>query len=73
MFFLANPVPPGGLSLLDMEKDGVNVIEVPANSGPGTLNDAFFRFVVDMGPPGPDRKKGGTYGILPPGQSEKST
>jgi len=56
-----------------MEKDGVNVIEVPANSGPGTLNDAFFRFVVDMGPPGPDRKKGGTYGILPPGQSEKST
>jgi len=23
------------------------------------VNDAFFRFVVDMGAPGPDRKKGG--------------
>ena len=54
-------------AILDLEKDGVTVIEVPPGSGPGTLNDAFFRFVVDMGAPGPDRKKGGTYIILPPG------
>jgi len=53
-------------AILDLEKDGVTVVEVPAGSGPGTLNDAFFRFVVDMGAPGPDRKKGGTYIILPP-------
>ena len=44
--------------ILDLEKDGVTVVEVPAGSGPGTLDDAFFRFVVDMGAPGPDRKKG---------------
>ena len=37
------------------------VIEVPAGMGPGTINDAFFRFVVDMGAPGPDRGKGGKY------------
>jgi hypothetical protein len=42
------------------------VIEMPAGAGPGTVNDAFFRFVVDTGAPGPDRKKGGTYIILPP-------
>jgi len=53
-------------AILDLEKDGVTVVEVPAGSGPGTLNDAFFRFVVDMGAPGPDAKKGGMYLILPP-------
>ena len=44
-------------AMLDLEKDGVTVVEVPAGSGPGTVNDAFFRFVVDMGAPGPDAKK----------------
>jgi len=53
-------------AILDLQKDGPTVIECPPGAGPGTLNDAFFRFVVDMGAPGPDRKKGGTYIILPP-------
>ncbi|MDX2319301.1 MAG: DUF1254 domain-containing protein [Moritella sp.] len=53
-------------AMLDLEKDGVTVVEIPAGAGPGTLNDAFFRFVVDMGAPGPDAQKGGTYVILPP-------
>jgi len=52
--------------ILDLERDGATVVEVPAGAGPGTVNDAFFRFVVDMGAPGPDRKKGGMYIILPP-------
>ncbi len=53
--------------ILDLEKDGPTVVEVPAGSGPGTVNDAFFRFVIDMGGPGPDQGKGGKYLILPPG------
>jgi len=53
-------------SFMDLEKDGPTVVEIPAGAGPGTVNDAFFRFVVDMGAPGPDRKKGGMYIILPP-------
>ena len=53
--------------ILDLEKDGPTVVEVPPGAGPGTVNDAFFRFVVDMGAPGPDRGKGGKYLILPPG------
>ncbi len=52
--------------VLDLERDGATVVEIPAGAGPGTLNDAFFRFVVDMGAPGPDAKKGGMYIILPP-------
>jgi hypothetical protein len=55
----------------DLEKTGPLVIEVPPGTGPGTVNDAFFRFVVDMGAPGPDRGKGGKYLILPPGYEGK--
>jgi len=53
-------------SFFDLSKTGPLVVEMPKGAGPGTVNDAFFRFVVDMGAPGPDRKKGGTYIILPP-------
>ena len=53
-------------AILDLERDGPTVVEVPPGSGPGTVNDAFFRFVVDMGAPGPDRGAGGKYLILPP-------
>jgi len=51
---------------LDLQKEGPTVVEIPAGCGPGTVNDAFFRFVVDMGVPGPDRGEGGKYLILPP-------
>ena len=50
----------------DMKKHGSMVVEIPAGCGPGTVNDAFFRFVVDMGAPGPDKGKGGKYLILSP-------
>ena len=53
-------------SILDLEVDGPTVVEIPPGCGPGTVNDAWFRFVVDMGAPGPDRGQGGSYLILPP-------
>jgi hypothetical protein len=58
--------------ILDLEKDGPTVVEIPPRCGPGTVNDAFFRFVVDMGAPGPDKGKGGKYLILPPGYKDKA-
>ncbi|MGO4999546.1 DUF1254 domain-containing protein [Oceanisphaera sp. W20_SRM_FM3] len=54
------------LAFLELDKDGATVVEIPANSGPGTVDDAYFRFVTDMGTPGPDAGKGGKYLILPP-------
>jgi hypothetical protein len=54
-------------AILDLEKDGPTVVEIPPGAGPGTVNDAYFRFVVDMGAPGPDKGKGGKYLILPAG------
>lgn len=53
------------LVTLDLETDGPTVIEVPPGTGPGTVDDAFFRFVVDVGIPGPDQGKGGKYLIVP--------
>ena len=55
------------LGMLDLQRDGATVVEIPPGAGPGTVNDAYFRFVIDMGAPGPDRGKGGKYLILPPG------
>ena len=52
--------------ILDLDRDGPTVVEIPPNCGPGTVNDAWFRFVIDMGLPGPDRGAGGKYLILPP-------
>ena len=52
---------------LDLEADGPTVVEIPPGCGPGTVNDAFFRFVIDMGGPGPDAGKGGKYLIVPDG------
>jgi hypothetical protein len=51
---------------LDLERDGPVVIEVPPGAGPGTVNDGYFRFIIDMAGPGPDRGNGGKYIILPP-------
>ena len=53
--------------ILDLERDGPTVVEVPPGCGPTTVNDAWFRFVTDMVRPGPDRGAGGKYLILPAG------
>ncbi len=45
-------------AMLDLEKDGATVIEIPPGAGPGTVNDAYFRFVVDMGVTRSGSKKG---------------
>src|SRR5688572_10958618 len=36
-------------AFLDLEKDGPTVVEIPPKCGPGTTDDAAFRFVIDMG------------------------
>ena len=54
-------------AILDLERDGPTVIEIPPGCGPTTVNDAWFRFITDMGKPGPDRGQGGKYLIVPPG------
>jgi hypothetical protein len=50
----------------DLAADGPTVIEVPPGML-GFLNDAWQRFVGDMGVTGPDAGKGGKYLVVPPG------
>ena len=66
LFLTGNTDTVYALPMLDLLRDGPTVVEIPAGCGPGTVNDAYFRFVIDMGAPGPDRGKGGKYLILPP-------
>ena len=48
--------------------DGPMVIEMPALGAPsgilGTIDDMWFRWVTDVGLPGPDRGEGGRYLIV---------
>jgi hypothetical protein len=65
MFLTGNTDTVYASAMIDLERDGPTVVEVPPGCGPGTVNDAWFRFVIDMGAPGPDRGAGGRYLIVP--------
>ena len=67
LFLTGNTDTVYAIGSLDLKKHGPIVVEVPEGSGPGMVNDSFFRYVINMGPPGPDAGKGGKYLILPPG------
>lgn len=66
LFLTGNTDTVYALAMLDLDRDGPTVVEIPPGCGPGTVNDAWFRFVTDMGAPGPDRGAGGNYLIVPP-------
>ena len=51
---------------LDLKRDGPTVFEAPPGML-GAFNDAWFRYLQDIGPVGPDKGKGGKYLVLPPG------
>ena len=65
LFLTGNTDTVYAITLFDLATDGPTVVQVPPRCGPGTVNDAFFRFVIDMGGPGPDRGQGGKYLIVP--------
>jgi len=54
----------------DLANDGPTVIEIPPGML-GFLDDAWQRFVGNMGVTGPDKGKGGKYLVLPPGYKGK--
>ncbi|MBM1004284.1 MAG: DUF1254 domain-containing protein, partial [Desulfofustis sp. PB-SRB1] len=45
-------------AILELDRDGPTVVVIPPKCGPGTVDDAWQRFVVDMGAPGLDKGKG---------------
>jgi len=67
LFLTANADTIYVMGYLDLSKGPV-VIETPPEFL-GAVQDAWFRWVTDLGVPGPDRGRGGRYLIVPPGYS----
>ena len=65
LFLTANADTVYFIGTLDLSK-GPTVLQTPPKAL-GTLDDAWWRWVIDFGVPGPDRGEGGKYLILPPG------
>ena len=65
IFLTANDNTVYSWTWLDLSQ-GPLVLEVPPKVL-GTINDMWFRWVVDVGITGPDRGEGGKYLLLPPG------
>jgi hypothetical protein len=64
LFFTTNADTVYFLGFIDVSK-GPMVFEAPPKVL-GTLDDMWFRWIIDFGLPGPDRGAGGKYLILPP-------
>jgi hypothetical protein len=64
LFLTANADTIYVMGAIDLTKGPV-VIETPPNFL-GVAQDAWFRWVIDLGVPGPDRGEGGKYLIVPP-------
>ena len=65
LFLTANADTVYFLGFIDLSK-GPMVLETPPKAL-GTVDDMWWRWVVDFGLPGPDRGEGGKYLLLPPG------
>jgi hypothetical protein len=58
------------LGFLDLKSDGPTVIEAPPKML-GLAMDTLQRYLVDIGPLGPDKGQGGKYLFLPPGHDQE--
>jgi hypothetical protein len=65
LFLTANADTVYFVGFIDLTK-GPMVLETPP-AALGTLDDMWWRWVIDFGLPGPDRGAGGKYLVLPPG------
>src|SRR5262249_28669440 len=65
LFLTANADTVYFVGFIDLSK-GPMVLETPPKAL-GTLDDEWWRRVIDFGMPGPDRGEGGKYLLLPPG------
>jgi hypothetical protein len=65
LFLTANSTTVYIITCLDL-REGPMVVQVPPNVL-GPVDDAYFRYVTDVGLVGPDQGKGGKYLFVPPG------
>ena len=56
--------------MIDLEKSGPIVVEIPPGLMAGMIMDVWQRVLADLGVVGPDKGNGGKFLILPPGQEK---
>ncbi|WP_052444640.1 DUF1254 domain-containing protein [Flammeovirga sp. OC4] len=56
--------------IINLKETGPLVMEVPSEMT-GAINDAWFYYVSDIGPFGPDKGEGGKYLLLPPAYDQE--
>ena len=66
LYLTANPSTMYVLPNIDLKRDGPTVVVVPPGAL-GAFNDAYFRYMADVGYAGADKGQGGRYLVLPPG------
>ena len=66
LYLTANPSTMYVLPNIDLKRDGPTVVVVPPGAL-GAFNDAYFRYIADVGFAGADKGQGGRYVVLPPG------
>jgi hypothetical protein len=66
LYYTANNTTIYSISQLDLGRDGLVVIDVPAGAVAGMLDDFWQRSASDIGLSGPDKGKGGKYLVVPP-------
>jgi hypothetical protein len=57
-------------TFLNLQRDGATVVEAPPKML-GIFDDMWMRWIVDLGPTGPDKGRGGKFLILPSGYKGK--
>lgn len=57
------------ITVIDLEKSGPFVIELPPGAMAGMVLDIWQRVLADLGVVGPDKGEGGKFLILPPGHT----
>jgi hypothetical protein len=72
-FLTGNVTTPYLMAWLNLDQSGPYVIEIPAGTTAGFVNDLWQRPVTDPGLPGPDKGQGGKLPVLGPGQAAPET
>lgn len=65
LFLTANTSTLYATPSINLKENGPMVLEIPAGML-GAFNDAWFRYMEDVGPFGPDKGAGGKFLVLPP-------
>ena len=70
LYLTANTSTLYAMPFINLMENGPMILEVPSGML-GAFNDAWFRYIADIGPFGQDKGEGGKYLVVPPGYDQE--